>query len=474
MPRQENDISLSNLLEKALKYWHDRDQTVSLQDRLPFLSRQTKAQLYQNPRPLPLSLDKQLLLNLLKQLSDVNSEAATLLRRRYIDDKTGFAVANSMGISESGFYRRRRDSLQILSDLAIKLEGDIRTSHIARLENRLEPSSYHQLFDPYGLRTKLGQLLGSHPDIRLFCLVGIGGIGKTSLADALARDVIHKGYFEEIIWITARQQHLTPWGAIQETEQPALTTDEFILTLDYQLHETPVPPRPTAQILPALKLRMSQKSHLIILDNLETAADYHELLPTLRDLSQSAWFLLTSRIGLHDQGDVHTTNLDELDLPSAEALIRDEARWRGIDALVNAPTEAISDIYSIVGGNPLALKLIIGQVQVRSLSRVLTDLNEARGQQAEALYEFIYRQAWNLLDDTAQHVLIAMPLAAQPGTTLEHLAAVTGVDDENLYPALDLLIRLSLVNVGGTLDERRYHIHRLTETFLHKQVIKWM
>ncbi|MCB0211799.1 MAG: hypothetical protein KDJ52_20840, partial [Anaerolineae bacterium] len=107
-------------------------------------------------------------------------------------------------------------------------------------------------------------------------------------------------------------------------------------------------------------------------------------------------------------------------------------------------------------------------------SRVLTDLSEAHGQQAESLYEFIYRHSWELLDDTTRRVFIAMPLAAQPGTTLDHLSAITGIAEAELYPALDLLIRMSLVNVIGTIDERRYSIHRLTETFLHRQVTKWI
>ena len=474
MPAQQFDESLLlNRLQEALKQWHNPDQDVPLDRTLPYLTRKTKATLYEKAgNKLPIT--NQLLFDLLEALNEINTEAATLLKARYIDDKTGFAVANSLGISESGFYRRRREALRALAELTHKLETDIQTTHITRLKNRLEPSSYSQLFGSAEQRQKLVDLLHSQPDIRLFCLTGIGGIGKTSLADAIARDLIDMGSFEEIVWITARQQQLAPWGEIQPTEKPIMTTEQFVQALDLQLRDQPVPPQPIDRILPALKLQMTRQSHLIILDNLETAADYRELLPILRELGQSAWCLLTSRVNLHEHGDVHTTNLAELDLTSAEALVRDEARRRGIDELADAPAETIEDIHRIAGGNPLALKLIIGQVQVRSLPRVLIDLSEARGQQVEALYEFIYRQAWDLLDDTTRRVFIAMPLAAQPGTTLAHLAALTGFEEEALYPALDLLIRLSLVDVGGTIAERRYSIHRLTETFLHKQVLKWM
>lgn len=473
MSQQFDELYFIDHLQEALKQWHNPDQTVPLDQTLPYLTRRTKANLPEKA-PNQLQITNQLLFDLLKALGEINSEAATLLQARYIDDKTGFAVANSLGISESGFYRRRREALRALAELTYTLETDIRTTHITRLKNRLEPSSYHQLFGSDELRQKMVERLHSQPDIRLFCLTGIGGIGKTSLADAMARDLIDQGSFDEIVWITARQQQLAPWGEIQATEKPVLTPEQFLQALDLQLRDQPVPPQPIDRILPALKLRMAHHSHLIILDNLETVADYRELLPMLRELGQSAWCLITSRVSLHEYGDVYTINLAELDLPSAEALIRDEARRRGIDELAQAPPETIEDIHRIAGGNPLALKLIIGQVQVRSLPRVLTDLSEARGQQIEALYEFIYRQAWNLLDDTTRRVFIAMPLAARPGTTLAHLAGLTGLDEEALYPILDLLIRLSLVDVGGTITERRYSIHRLTETFLHKQVLKWM
>ena len=39
--------------------------------------------------------------------------------------------------------------------------------------------------------------------------------------------------------------------------------------------------------------------------------------------------------------------------------------------------------------------------------------------------------------------------------------------------ALDLLVRLNLVESRGGLNERRYTIHSLTATFLLEQVLRW-
>jgi hypothetical protein len=280
----------------------------------------------------------QLLLDLLEALAEQDAAAATLLRRRYIDDETGFAVANSLALSESAYYRQRRAALTTLTDIALSHEAQAGSTHITRQESRLEPPSYQHLFGLNTLLTRLGQRLRARSDIRLFCLSGIGGIGKTSLADALARQAIARGDFEEVAWVSARQQQFAPWGEIQETGQPALTRQELLVALNQQLSETPLPPRPASaeELLAALNGRLKNRPHLLILDNLETAVDYQEILPLLRELNQWAWILLTSRVALHEQPNLHLTNLAELPLSDAADFIRDEAQRRGITDLAEA------------------------------------------------------------------------------------------------------------------------------------------
>lgn len=473
MPSDQNRQQLTDLLEQALKQWHQEAIPPALDKALPFLTRQTKAGWLDSRPPLAQQVINQILLDLLEALAKQDDVAATLLRRRYVNDETGFAVANSLGISESAFYRQRKDALITLTDIALAQENQASLKHIARLEERLETPSYQQLFGLNELRERLARLLCDQSDIRLFCLAGIGGIGKTSLADALARQAIAEGCFEEVAWVSARQQWFAPWGEIKETGQPALTRQELLIALNQQLSETPLPPRPADELLATLKLHLQSRSHLIILDNLETVADYQEIWPLLQELSQLAWILLTSRVAIHNQPYLHLTNLTELSPTDAETLIRDEARRRGITDLAKARPEFMDQIYEIVGGNPLALKLIIGQVHLRSLPTILADFKEARDQKVENLYEFIYLKVWQLLDKTARQVLVAMLLVTAPGITLEHLAGLSEIDYNPLTQALDRLIQLSLVQVGGTPNERRYYIHRLTQTFLHNQVTKW-
>jgi hypothetical protein len=145
---------------------------------------------------------------------------------------------------------------------------------------------------------------------------------------------------------------------------------------------------------------------------------------------------------------------------------------RGIPALAGAAKAQLDGIYQVVGGNPLALKLVVGQIAILPLPQALANLQQAQGKKIDELYTYIYWQAWRALTVSGQQVLLAMPLA-QDGD-LAQLSALTGLDPGELGEALERLVTLSLVEVGGAdLVEPCYRIHRLTETFLLTEVTKW-
>lgn len=55
-------------------------------------------------------------------------------------------------------------------------------------------------------------------------------------------------------------------------------------------------------------------------------------------------------------------------------------------------------------------------------------------------------------------------------TSIERISEVKGA---RLVQALERLAVLSLVNVAGDLWQKRYNIHRLTETFILHELICW-
>ncbi|MCB0187505.1 MAG: hypothetical protein KDE31_24720, partial [Caldilineaceae bacterium] len=184
-------------------------------------------------------------------------------------------------------------------------------------------------------------------------------------------------------------------------------------------------------------------------------------------------FILTSRENLYTEADIYQFPVSELSKENALALIRQEAAQRNLRQILAARDEELLPIFNTVGGNPLALRLVVGQTHTHGLTAILADLEAAHGEKAENLYHFIYRRAWEHLQETERRVLLAMPLVIAEGGNLAYLQATSRVEPEKLSTALDRLVALNLVDSSGTLQERRYSIHNLTRAFLHEQVIRW-
>jgi hypothetical protein len=53
------------------------------------------------------------------------------------------------------------------------------------------------------------------------------------------------------------------------------------------------------------------------------------------------------------------------------------------------------------------------------------------------------------------------------------MRAITGLTEAELWPALQELRNRSLLEAQGTVQAKRYGIHRLTETFLQTEIIHW-
>ena len=280
---------------------------------------------------------------------------------------------------------------------------------------------------------------------------------------------------QDIGWVSAKQQEYLIDRGMQGTGKAALDAETLMDLLLAQLSDGPYPTGSSREKRLALTQLLKEKPSLVVVDNLETAVDYEELLPLLRHLANPSKFLITSRMSLAGQGDVYCHSLSELNESDALAFLRHEAESRGMAALRDATDEQLETIYATVGGNPLALKLVLGQIQFLPLVQVLTSLRAATTERAEQLYSYIYWQAWQMLESESRHLLLTMPVA--PNATFAQLGAASGLEGEALQRALMQLRALSLVEVGyetaSDLNQPHYRLHRLTETFLMHEVIKW-
>lgn len=416
---------------------------------------------------------RQILYQALKILQSRDDLAATLLQQRYLADTSTQEMTRRLSVSESQYYKLQNEAVGQLAEIVWEQEEYLQAEHRRAVEARLPPLSYQRLFGVSQEQERLRLAVERPTPPWLIAVDGIGGGGKTALADNLVREMVPSNRFVDIAWVSAQQQNFTPAVGLQPINQPALDVTTLTEALLKQLAPTTSPglsPQAQANTLADL---LKKAPYLVVIDNLETTADYQALLPTLHQWADPSKFLLTSRYSLYHYPNVFCISLKELNQADTLALLIHEAEIRGLPTLVAASESQLGRIYKVVGGNPLALKLVVGQICTLPLSQVLSNLKQAKSKKIEELYTYIYRQSWQALTEEGRRLLLAMPFTAGQGSDFTHLAAVSGLAPPELSQALEELIALSLVEVGGDIEQRRYRIHRLTETFLLTEIAKW-
>ena len=418
---------------------------------------------------------RQVLMDALSRLRKVNPEGSAILLRHYVDTAEVHTIAGQMSMAEGTINKKQRQAVSQLADLLWDVEMQARSDRLHRLTKRLDAPTYLRLFGVERHIEQLAKSLQVDGPPWLIAIEGIGGIGKTALADSLVRKALDDTCWDEVIWLTARQQGFSARGLVRGPHFPVLTPEALVDILCEQIHAgvTDTATLSSRDRYDLVYQRLKNGRCIVVIDNLETVADVQSLLSTLRAFANPSKFLLTTRDCLYGADDVFHYRVSELSESSALDLIRWEAESRNLPHLADAPSDVLFPIYETVGGNPLALRLVAGQMHIHALKAVLDDLRTAQSRKVEGLFTYIYRRAWDNIDESARKVLLLMPLISEQGSDLHFLAGMSGIGHGPLRDALELLVTLNLVDRRGGIDDSRYTIHSLTRTFLHHQVLRW-
>ncbi len=412
---------------------------------------------------------KKVLHRSLKLLDSYDSSAASLLRSRFQDKATVIQVAQKQNISQATVFANQRKAINLLCTFLLREERKARSEKIASLQAVLPAEIRHRRL--FGIEDKAVQLysaLSAESSPWILCIVGIGGIGKTTLAAEVARRLVSELRYEELIWLkVASPQGKNVGGSWQlsAAQLQERLVAHFAPRIDFSQDQN----QQRHQLRHLLTSRT--QSTLIIVDNLEEAPT-QDAFELMRSFTNPSRFLLTSRTNPVIPSNVASYVLPEISKGALSELIIQQATHLGISALQVIDEGIFDKFHAVTGGNPLAIKLVVSLCTFFSLADVLADLQAARTSDIEEMYNSIYKRIWLTLTDSEKTLLQASILASSDGFTRPQLEQLTALDDDDLPNAIRALVARSLLEIGGTAIERRYSTHQLTKTFIATDIIQ--
>jgi NB-ARC domain len=262
-----------------------------------------------------------------------------------------------------------------------------------------------------GRRDDLDELLGALRDQRipLIVLKGMGGMGKTALAEEAVRIVAASEDFSTIFWHSTQAEKFVGDGVVR-TEVNDYSFDALLddLLRHSQLTWSADASTTMKENIVRSWLADINNRVLIVLDNLETVPDRDALVARLAEILGWGKILVTSRYSIL-RARAFTLDLEGLSPTDAITFLTRTAERQNNRNLMSADLDTLARIRDVAGGAPLAMQLISGQMDYQPVDQVLRVIEEAGfNDLSYEFYSFLFRRTWDELDGAC-----AVPKLAQ-------------------------------------------------------------
>jgi hypothetical protein len=388
---------------------------------------------------------------------------------------------------------QKQPPLPELSNLALRIANAVLDSSLTEkgespdtdLQGRtdqlpvLPAKPYRELI---GRDANIGQIMAALRDPAgkwVMAVDGIGGIGKTALAREVADRCRREDLFTTIVWESAAANEF----AHENKGIRNLTFETTLDAISRQLRAFNALKLKGEEKEAAVKVLLRSRRVLVVLDNLETAGEsQNEIALHLSSLLNPSKAILTSRHRF--QGDLYFVHLAGLDEIGSILFMQQEAEEKGLKRSSQARARDLQQIAKETGGSPLAMKLVIGQLEFLPLEQVLkqlkqihiSDNEDAASKEDEYVrfYKGIFFPSWKLLSEHGKALLTSMaPFEPNLGGTYDAVKVTSGMADDILLSGLSELWKLSFVEVGGSSGlNPRYYLHPLTKHFIMSDIIR--
>jgi hypothetical protein len=303
----------------------------------------------------------------------------------------------------------------------------------------------------------------------LVLLLGIGGIGKSSLAAKLVQQI--QTEFEVVVWRSL--QNALPLEEWLETVLPVL--------LRAQGKEVALANSLDEKLLKLME-GLRQKRCLLILDNAETILSagqtgqylagyegYGQLFKDIGEASHQSCLLLTSRekpreiIPLEGEArSVRTLPLKGLKPQAGRELFRYKGEFTGTES----EWERLVEHY---GGNPLVLKMVAATTQELFSGRIVEVLNYV--QQGLAVFDDIrdlLERQFDRLSEIEQEMILWLAVNREPISLFELSEdVVTTASKRRLLDAIQSLLRRSLIEK----EDERFFLQPMVLEYVTNQLV---